>query len=391
MNVQPFPFATLSGEPYERGRQYGVLLADRIRRSASLYGGTLEALGLASERRESLIRDYSVKIGEFGPAYLEEMEGIAAGSGVPLADVVMINARTEVVALARAELSKPEPTDDEDPDEGCTCALIMPERSVSGRLIHGQNWDWRPECVETGVVLRVRRDDGPDFVTFVEAGGLARSGFNASGVAITANYLECDRDYSQLGVPLSLVRRKVLEQEHFALAMKAVATTPKSCSNNIMVSTSAGFGIDFECAPDEAFPLYPEEGLLVHANHWVSPVALSKLKDAGRPWVPESFYRDWRVRRLLDERGQALAPADMKTALFDEFLTPYSVCRPPRRGEANNISSTVAMVIVDAGVGLMEVAPMPALNRNFLSYPLDDATPLPEECAPRAVSLALEA
>lgn len=390
MPVQPFPFATLTGAPHERGRQYGVLLAERVRRSAALYGGTLEALGLPLERRESLTRDYSLKIAEFDAAYLEEMEGIAEGAGLPLADVVMINARTEVVALARAELGKPEPTDG-DPEDGCTCALIMPERSASGRLIHGQNWDWRPECAETGVVLRVRRDDGPDFVTFVEAGGLARSGFNAAGVAITANYLECDRDYTQLGVPLSLVRRKVLEQEHFALAMKAVATTPKSCSNNIMISTAAGFGIDFECAPDESFPLYPDDGLLVHANHWVSPVALSKLRDTGRPWVPESFYRDWRVRRLLEERGRKLTAYDMKAALFDDFLTPYSVCRPPRRNETNNISSTVAMVIVDAGAGVMEVAPMPALNRAFLAYPLDDDAPLPEGCAARAISLTIEA
>ena len=300
MPVEPFPFATLTGRPHERGRQYGRLLAERVRRSAGLYGGTLESLGLPGARRDSLLSEYARKIGEFDAAYLEEMEGIAEGADVPLAEIVMINARTEVVALARAELNKPEPTE-EDPEDGCTCVLVLPERSLSGRLIQAQNWDWRPECAETGVVLRVRRDDGPDFVTFVEAGGLARSGFNAAGVAITANYLECDRDYTQLGVPLGLIRRKVLEQEHFARAMKAVATTPKSCSNNIMVSTAAGFGIDFECAPDEAFPLYPDDGLLVHANHWVSPVALAKLVDTGRPWVPDSFYRDWRVRRLLEQ------------------------------------------------------------------------------------------
>lgn len=390
MQITPFPFATITGAPHERGRQYGHLLGDRVRGSVGLYGGALEALGLPAQRRDELVAEYVIKIGEFNAAYLEEMEGIAEGADVRLADIVMINARTEVLALARAELDKPEPTD-EDLDDGCTCALIMPERSASGRLIHGQNWDWRPECAETGVVLRVRRDDGPDFVTFVEAGGLARSGFNAAGVAITANYLECERDFTQLGVPLSLLRRKVLEQRHFALAMKTVATTPKSCSNNIMVSTTAGFGIDFECAPDEAFPLYPDDGLLVHANHWVSPVALAKLRDTGLPWVPESFYRDWRVRKLMEERGRKLGPSDMKDALFDDFLSPYSVCRPPRKSETNSISSTVAMVIIDAGAGVMEVAPMPALNKAFLSYTLDDASPLPDGCAPRATSLSMAA
>jgi hypothetical protein len=237
-------------------------------------------------------------------------------------------------------------------------------------LIHGQNWDWRAECAETAIVLRVRRDDGPDFLTFVEAGGLARCGLNAAGVAITANYLESERDFRQPGVPLSLIRRKVLEQQHFAMAMRAVATTPKACSNNMMVSTAEGFAIDFECAPDEAFPIYPSDGLIVHANHWQSPVALAKLRDTGIPSVPESFYRDWRVRKLLDESGPKLGPDDLKRALFDTFGTPYSVCRPPRPGSAGNLSATVSMVIMEPARGIMEVAPLPALNRTFTRYSL---------------------
>ncbi|WP_421928419.1 C45 family autoproteolytic acyltransferase/hydolase [Neoaquamicrobium sediminum] len=387
MPVEPFPFITVSGGAFERGRQYGVLLASRIRRSADLYGGSLHQLGLPAERKAALIQSYADCIAEFDESYIEEMRGIAEGSGVAFEDIVMINARTEIVASARAELNKPEP---DEPDDGCTCALIMPERSSTGHLIHGQNWDWRVECAETGVVLRVRQENGPDFVTFVEAGGLARSGFNAAGTAITANYLECERDFTQRGVPLGAIRRKVLQNEHFARAIKVVATTPKSCSNNIMISTSAGFGIDFECAPDESFPLYPEDGLLVHANHWVSPVALSKLRDTGIPYVPESFYRDWRVRRLLEERGPLLGRADLKAALFDDFLTPFSVCRPPRENEASNISTTVAMVVIDSSRGFMEIAALPALNREFRTYALDDDALLPADAGARAIPASAE-
>lgn len=384
MQTQPFPLVTLTGAPHERGRQYGTLLSDRIALSARLYGGALEKLGYPEDRRVALIRSYGDRIGEFDAAYVDEMHGIAEGSGIPFEDIVMINARTEIVAVARAELGAAE---EDDPDDGCTCALVMPERSETGTLLHAQNWDWRAECAETGVVLRVRRgDDGPDFVTFVEAGGLARSGFNAVGTSITANYLECERDFIQQGVPLGAIRRKVLEGSHFAMAIKAVATTPKSCSNNIMLASAAGFGIDLECAPDEAFPLYPENGLLVHANHWVSPVALSKLRDTGIPYVPESYYRDWRVRRILQQRGEKLGREDLKAALFDDFLTPYSVCRPPRESETNSISTTVAMIVIDAAKGFMEIAPLPALNRTFRSYALDDWRPLPQDAAPREPS-----
>lgn len=365
--ITQFPFVSVSGTPEARGREYGRQAADRVRKSAAMYGKTLVELGYDAMARSRLIQEFSREIENFAPHYLEEMRGIAAGAGVAFEDVVMINARTEVIAKARAEKKR---AAELEPGDGCTGALILPARAAGGNLIHGQNWDWRAECAETAIVLRVRSDDGPDILTFVEAGGLARSGLNSAGVSITANYLESDRDFKQLGVPLSLIRRKVLEQQHFALAIKAVATTPKSCSNNIMIGMAAGFGVDYECTTDEAFPIYPgTDDLIVHANHWVSEVALCKLRDTGRASTPESAYRDWRVRRLLNEKVQ-LTREDLKRALFDDFGTPYSVCRPPRPGSHDNLSATVSMVIMEPALGLMEVAPLPALNRTFTRYSL---------------------
>jgi hypothetical protein len=369
--VQPCPFVDVSGTPYERGRQHGLAVPQRVKRSIELYGGQLNELGFDAAAKSALIAEFAGEIKAFGAHYVEEMRGIADGAGVALEDIVMVNARTEVMAKARLQTNKPVEAEEE-LDDGCTGAVILPERSATGELIHGQNWDWKAECAETAIVLRVRRDDGPDFLTFVEAGGLARCGMNAAGVCITANYLESERDFSQTGVPLALIRRKVLEQEHLAFAIKAVATTPKSCSNNMMLSTVKGFAIDFECAPDEAFPIYPSEGLIVHANHWVSPIALTKLRETGTPRVPESFYRDWRVRKLLDEAGGKLTVDDLKQAFFDDFLTPYSVCRPPRLNDTGNLSATVAMVIMQPAKGIMEVAPLPALNRTFTRYSLTE-------------------
>jgi isopenicillin-N N-acyltransferase-like protein len=364
---QQFPFVSISGKPHARGKQYGQLAIDRIHKSVAMYGQTLVSLGYDGPARTRLIDSFAKEIESFAPQYLEEMRGIAEGAGVSFEDIVMINCRTEVVAKARAEKNK---AAELEPGDGCTGALILPTRSATGNLIHAQNWDWRAECAETAIVLRIRNDDGPDILTFVEAGGLARSGLNSAGVSITANYLESDRDFKQMGVPLSLIRRKVLEQQHFALALKTVATTPKSCSNNIMLGMAEGFGIDFECTVDEAFPIYPgDDDLIVHANHWVSEVALVKLRDTGRASTPESQYRDWRVRRLLN-RKETLDRDDMRDALFDDFGSPYSVCRPPRPGSHDNLSASVAMVIMEPAVGEMEVAPLPALNRTFTRYSL---------------------
>ncbi len=139
-----------------------------------------------------------------------------------------------------------------------------------------------------------------------------------------------------------------------ALAMKVVATTPKSCSNNMILSTKEGFAIDFECAPDESFTLYPQNGLLVHANHWDSPPHAAKY---GRriEASPDSLYRGWRVSELLKDKAK-LGEEEMKNA-FDDFGTPYSVCRPPRPGFSSDLSATVAMIVMTPADGVMDVAP----------------------------------
>jgi hypothetical protein len=205
--VQPCPFVDVSGTPYERGRQHGAAVPQRVKRSIELYGGQLDELGYDAKAKSALIAEFASEIEHFGAHYIEEMRGIADGAGVALEDIVMVNARTEVIAKARLVKNKPIEAQEE-LDDGCTGAIILPERSASGELIHGQNWDWKAECAETAIVLRVRRTDGPDFLTFVEAGGLARCGMNAAGISITANYLESERDFTQGGVPLALIRRK---------------------------------------------------------------------------------------------------------------------------------------------------------------------------------------
>jgi len=367
--VEPFPLIEISGAPRERGRQYGQKAAGRIKKGTTHYFAQLKELSLDAKGVAALVRDYLPVIEAFEPSYIEEMRGIAEGADVPFEDVVLLNARTEIIKLAnpaiRARLKTPE-----DPD-GCTGVVVLPQATTDGRLIHAQNWDWKRECAETAVVLKVRRDDGPDLMTFTEAGALGRCGFNAVGIAITANYLESDRDYRQVGVPLALIRRKVLENEHLALAMRAVYCTKKSAANNMIVSHREGVAIDFECAPDETFQVHPQNGLLVHANHFVSPVALGKLKDTGPFNTPDSLYRDIRVRDLLQPHIGSITFDTVKSALFDEFAYPWSVCRPPRRNLSNNLSATVAMILMEPASGLMQVAPLPALNREFTSYRLE--------------------
>jgi isopenicillin-N N-acyltransferase-like protein len=139
----------------------------------------------------------------------------------------------------------------------------------------------------------------------------------------------------------------------------------------MIVSHAGGVAIDFECAPDETFQVRPEDGLLVHANHWVSPVALAKLRDTGIANTPDSLYRDLRVRARLAPQIGSLAAETVKAALFDDFAAPWSVCRPPRRSLGNTLTATVAMIVMEPAAGVLEAVPLPALNRAFTTYTLE--------------------
>ena len=368
--VKPFPLIEISGRPLERGRSYGSQAKDRIRKTLDHYKAQVGRLELDAATIAEVIRAVTPAVRNFDANYLDEMRGIAEGAGVSFEDIFFVNARTEILRLAmrpelRARLLK------RDAPDGCTAVTVMPSATKNGELIHAQNWDWKVECSQTGVVLRIRREDGPDILTYTEAGMMARSGFNSAGIAITGNNLESDCDYTQTGVPLPMIRRKALECTHVAVAMHTVYTTPKSASNNMAVSHCDGIAINFECAPSETFMLNPESGLLVHSNHWLSPVALGKLKDTGVAMSPCSLYRHSRVRELLTPLLGSITADSVKKALLDDMQSPWSVCRPPRLDPARNIqTATVATVVMQPRAGIMEVANLAAVNPEFTVYHL---------------------
>ena len=361
------PLIEVSGLPRERGRQYGEQASVRIKRGIEHYSQQLEKEQLRQADLQHIVAQFEPTIHAFDANYTDEMKGIAEGANVPYEAIVMLNARTEVLKLADLRNKAPVPID---PD-GCTGVVALPEATASGSVIHAQNWDWKAECAESSVVLKVTREDGPDFLTFTEAGGLARSGMNSAGISITANYLECERDYRKLGVPLALIRRKVLEQTRFALAIRAIYATEKSAANNMMLAHANGVAIDFECAPDETFQIHPKQGVIAHANHFQSAVALSKLRDLGVQNTPDSLYRDERVWQMVQPHIGRITADTIKAALFDDFESPWSVCRPPRPNESSNLSATVAMIVMQPDLGKMEVSMLPALYPTFQTYQLD--------------------
>ena len=367
MDPNAFPLIELAGSPRARGLAYGRAAADRVHRSLSLYQGELERRGVSPAQIHALAREFMPHVTAFDPAYLEEMQGIAEGARVTVEDIVFINCRTEMMFGARAMIEQAAQKTD-----GCTGVIVLPQASADGGLIHAHNWDWREACVDTGVVLKIRRDQGPDMLIFVEAGGLARHGLNAAGISVTGNFIGCDRDYKTGGhTPLALLRRKFLEAGNLADAMRTAWSHALACSTNVMLADARGEAINLEIAPDEVFWISPQDGLLVHANHWISPPARAKLRDTGIAISVDTLYRQRRVESAVRGLAGKVSVDDLKQALSDRYGWPDSVLRPPKPAPFGALSCTVCTTLMRPASGQMEIARKPWIERNFHPYSLE--------------------
>lgn len=357
-----FPFIEVSGTPRNVGLQYGRKAGGRIHRSIELYRRIFAEKGIDWKQARASAARFAIIIEQACPRLAEEMRALAEGADVPFEDIVAINARTE---LLHANAGQPHKTADD--VGGCTGAVVLPPITREGHLIHAHNWDWRDECAESAIVLKITPDAGPAMLVFAEAGIMAAVGFNNFGLAVSTNHLECEQDGRRDGIPNALVRRQILTQHSFGAAIEAVLQAGRGVSTNYLISHREGEAVDLEATPEQVFWLTADDDILVHANHFVSIPARASVRDLSLLTSADSLYRDKRVRRYLARDRGRVTLSTIQAALQDRFGTPRAVCRAPVPGKS---SSTVATIIMDTTAQIMWVSPRPYGPHKFTEYRL---------------------
>jgi len=345
-----FPRVRIEGGPQERGHRYGAQAADRVRRSIDAYREVFQAYaGWDWEAVTEHARAYADPIARFDPVYLEEIRGIAEGAGVDEADVLAINVRTEVMFAAKAR--------DADRRVGeCSAFAVTPGRSADGHTLIGQNWDWLLHSSETVVVVEARQPDRPDYVTVVEAGLLAKTGMNSSGIGLVTNALVSADDRGVPGVPYHVALRAILDAETISDAYAVLQRASRSSSANYLIAHRDGQAVNIEGAPGDFSALhltFPDDGLVLHTNHFASGGL--KGRDVGLWVMPDSPFRLHRLREQLG--APSLSLKDARQALSDHAGHPSGVCcHADERWDRYEQGQTVASVLMDLDERRMWVA-----------------------------------
>jgi isopenicillin-N N-acyltransferase like protein len=365
----------LGSDPRERGLVHGRRMRSEIRGNYATYIGRFEAGGaklpIVLEQSDA----WAAFIARDNPEYAEEMAGVAAGSDLSLTEIALLNVRYELaycVFGAEAQSANGAAIAEQ---EGCTAFGLLPEITSSGHTLIGQNWDWLQKLQGHVFIMRVKRSSEPgtskpDFVGFTEAGIVGcKMGVNAAGIGLCVNGLITNRDGANgFRKPFHVRCREILDAWTFDKALLPVVQTDRCCSTNFLIGHADGEIIDIEATPDYCSYIYPQDGLLTHANHLVRE---TRIASQFERIAPHSLFRANRLERMLRRCAGKIGIDTIQTLLSDHFSAPASICRHAdgTLPEPKRVVS-VAAAAIDLTTRTLHVTDGPPCQSAFQAVPL---------------------
>jgi isopenicillin-N N-acyltransferase-like protein len=114
--------------------------------------------------------------------------------------------------------------------------------------------------------------------------------------------------------------------------------------------------------------LYPQSGVVTHANHLVRE---TRIASEFERIAPHSLYRANRLERFLRTSSGKIGIDAIHTALSDHFSAPASICRHPDMTlpEPKRVIS-VAAAAIDLNARVFYVTDGPPCQSAFQAVPL---------------------
>ena len=338
-----FKEITVRGTPYERGLTYGRLCREEIGVSIRVYQMLFDGLkGIAWEEARRIAEQYLYLTRDFEPDYAEEIRGIAEGAEVDLLDIAALNARTEIMY---SQVSKGDVSE-------CTTISLTPPATEGGRVLAAQNWDFSGLLRDSVVIVHVYQDGKPNFMMVAEAGMIGGIGMNDRGIAVMLNALKAE--VACQGIPLRIRMRAMLESETLNDAYVRGSYAPVSVAN-LVATHKDGVAIAFEMDSRTVEPMIPEDGVLLHTNHYIGP-KMQMNNDVNH--MGSTYIRLQRIRTLVKECHGKITVDDIMRMLRDHAGYPQSICDhenpndPVAKRDATNFG-----VIMDLTDNCMYLAP----------------------------------
>jgi isopenicillin-N N-acyltransferase like protein len=327
-------FTSTETDPRRRGAEFGETHREQIAATVDGYAAIFASRGRRDVRADGAAALDA--IAAWAPDLARELHGMAAGAGVSVIDLAMINARTEILA-ALGTSGRGE------------CSTVVHLGDDAADPVAMQNWDWFAGLADNWLVWTIPHADGRTTTTVTEFGMLGKIGVNSSGVGVLFNILHHREDgATTAAVPVHAIARRVLDTAHDANeALLTIAATDAAASTAMTVVTGGAAGktaITAELWPSgPSFVLPRPDGVLLHTNHFLAAAAQSG--DTEPREAPDTLIRYEVLQRALHALGPKVTAADVRAALSSHV--GGVCCHPTGDAPLDDQYQTLATVELD--------------------------------------------
>jgi len=331
MPSDPIPLFEFRGTHRQVGRQIGEAMKPRLQCMAA---AAREGLPRGVSWDDMLLKGqaYLAHSRAAYPEYVGEVEGIAEASGLPFDELFLwLCEELWEPAAWRASFLPPAAAGGTEGGDapplrgakGCTDLVARGRATVDGSTLVAHTNDLGPEVEEDLVILKVQAGDDPEFLGITVGGVGYSAGFNAAGISMTGNQVDCND--IRPGVPRLLCVRAILAARRLQEAMDACLLPSRASNYNNVIADANGEVYSMEGSATDCEPIYIEGDLLAHANHYVSTPM--RRFEADRSAISGSVIRHNRAWRLLRENYGSLTPERLQVLLADHANYPGSICK----------------------------------------------------------------
>ena len=346
MTTRRYQRFRVAGDPISRSVRYGELAREAIHRTKAGYERAFAEKGISWQQATEIARGFVDDVVAWRPDLMSEIDGIAEGSGLTSDDIFTINCRTEI--LWSAAVAGASGHGDSLRGE-CSSFALAPQVNVGRGTLVGQNWDWLEVLSDTVVVLEVEREDGPNYVTVVEAGLLAKTTLTEAGIALAINTLVSSLDGTPGGIPFHFLIRAIADQESISGALDMLTSATRASSGNYVLGSASGEVMNIETAPGGADNVFPTAGntrSVLHTNHFHHDVVGGV--DLAPTQMQDSYLRLEQLEKLIAGKADHLSLDDIQQALADHTGYPSSVCcHPDSKDAPSDTWRTLAGIIME--------------------------------------------
>jgi isopenicillin-N N-acyltransferase-like protein len=348
MAARHFPFFEFAGSSYDVGYGYGHALREGIQLQLKETLEGAQRSGLDRERALAWSLAQLAKIEHVGGAgWIEELQGLAAGAGIPIAAAAALQVRPGSGFM---------------PQEACTSIGVSRDASVTGVPLGAQNRDLVPAYRPRMCVLLLRPSGRPAVLMHSVPGELGGVGINEYGVALFANSLYPKSGRNWQSPPVT--RRALLECRDAEEAAARAQGMDGPAVGSLLLVDAAGRIRNLEMLPEAVRVLAQDRGVFAHTNHCLD-ATLAEFEVDPLP-SPGSRQRRERAAALLAAAGP-MTFEGLKQVLADHASQPEPVCRhgePPTRYE------TASCLVAEPATRTLHLSYGPPCTGAFATYAL---------------------